>query len=92
MGHFWGDVNARVQRIRQGDSHIAQVTWSFVKLEYYPEALLDAVTLILASSSAKYDDKGLSNMLWALARWGPVPASNAMLEAVALELGPRAKV
>ena len=78
--------------MHKGDSYLAQVTWSFVKLEYYPEALLDAVTLILRSSSAKYDGKGLSNILWALARRGHVPATTAMLEAVALELGPRAKV
>ena len=69
-----------------------QATWSFVKLEYYPEALLDAVTRALTQQSAAYDGKALSNVLWALARHGPLPATPAMLKAVAAELGPRAKV
>lgn len=71
---------------------LAQVIWSFVKLEYYPEELLDAVTLTLSSNSSKYDGKAVSNVLWALARRGPVPSTPAMLDSVALELGPRAKV
>lgn len=69
-----------------------QATWSFVKLEYYPEVLLDAVTRVLTQQSAAYDGKALSNVLWALARHGPLPATPAMLKAVAAELGPRAKV
>ena len=69
-----------------------QATWSFVKLEYYPESLLEAVTLSLTQHSAAYDGKALSNVLWALARYGSIPASQAMLTAVAVELGPRAKV
>ena len=63
-----------------------------MKLEYYPESLLEAVTLSLTQHSAAYDGKALSNVLWALARYGSIPASQAMLAAVAVELGPRAKV
>lgn len=87
-----GMFNFGEPRVQELGSFGAQVIWSFVKLEYYPESLLDAATLTLASSSAKYDGKGLSNILWALARRGPVPATQAMLDSVSTELGPRAKV
>lgn len=63
-----------------------------MKLEYYPEELLYAVSHALTQQSARYDGKALSNVLWALARHGPGPATPAMLNAVAAELGPRAKV
>ena len=72
--------------------HWPQVTWSFVKLDYYPEELLSQVTRALTRGSAQYDGKLLSNVLWALGRNGPGPGTPEMLQAVAAELVPRVKV
>ena len=69
-----------------------QVTWSFVKLEYYPDELLDSVARVLAQRSPQFDGKAVSNILWALARRGPGPGVEAMLKAVAADLTTRSKV
>lgn len=69
-----------------------QVAWSFAKLDYFPEELLDRVTAIAEQRSAQFDGKSLANVMWALGKRGPRPGTQAMLAAVAGDTNRKAKV
>lgn len=63
------------------------MTWSFAKLGYHASEVLDAAVARLVSGSGRFSDKGVSNVLWALATLRhPLPHAAHDLDRIAARL------
>lgn len=58
---------------------LALVLWAFARLEFDPgEELRNHAEHALASAPAAFDDRELSNLIWALARLGHLPSADSL--------------